>query len=302
MALFHKKTLTLDSEVDLCPLSLTTLPVSSEELGEKKGTKRNPEAILVPAKKPKLSAISKEKHLMITYSWPVAVYKGSKSICIEPRIKFPSIHITVSVPIHGSSKRKAEEFEKPLSAKKMRLLMITYERPPTPSAGPALLSVPDEKLKGDEPELISFASIPSYKYKIVSPTVNTKSLTSPSLRGQQVKVTKRSYHPPQYQKVSKTGVKRSFLDFLENLSFDEIQDVSVAENSDTDLDLPVIVTKPANKKPRFSAAPILIKNETTLPQRRMSLSLKDEKEFFSEHDLLVEISSFVIDSILGKLV
>lgn len=305
VALYHKKTLTLDIEVDLCPLSLTTLPMSNVEQGErKKGTKRNPEYILehVPAKKPKLGAKSEEKHLMITYSWPVAVYEEPKRVCIEPRIKFPSILITVSVPPRGSFKRKAEGFEKPLSAKKMRLLMITYERPPLPSAGPALLCVPDEKLKEDEPdtqpELISFASIPSYKYKIVSPAVNTKCLSSPSLRGQRVKVTKRSYHPPKYQKVSKTGVKRSFLDFLEDLSFDEIQDVRVAENSDSDLDLPVIVTKPANKKPRFSASPILIKNETTLPQRRMSQSLKDETEFFSEHDLFMEISDFVIDSIL----
>ena len=90
-------------------------------------------------------------------------------------------------------------------------------------------------------------------------------------------------------------MKRSF---LEDLSFDEIQDVSVVENSDTALDLPVIVTKAANKKLRFSASPILIKKETTLPQRRMSQSLKDETEFFSEHDLFNDISSFVINSIL----
>ena len=146
-------------------------------------------------------------------------------------------------------------------------------------------------------ELLTFTTFPSYKYKMVSPSPNTKSLSCPILRGQRTRVTKRSYIAPKYQKVSKTGVKRSFLDFLEDLSFDEIQDVTVCENSNTDLDLPVIVTKPVSKKHRLSSS-ILIKNETTLPERRMSQSLRDEEEFFSDQDLCMEISSFVINSIL----
>ena len=147
-----------------------------------------------------------------------------------------------------------------------------------------------------EPELITFSSIPSYKYKIVSSRPNTKCLSSPKLSGQ-TKVTKRSYTVPKYQKTSKNGVKRSFLDFLEDLSYEEMQDVSADEIEDSALDSPVIVTKPVNKKLRFSAS-LLIKNETKLPERTLSKSLSDEEEFVSDHEHLLLISRYVINSVL----
>ena len=204
------------------------------------------------------------KPLMITYSWPIVVYNESNNFCIEKLVAFQPVkmaHLYSTIQPLVSSKRKVEMLPTPAA---QRMKMLTYSHPADEPA---------------DPEIITFANISSYKYKIVSPKPNLKCLSSPRLNGMR-KVTKRSYKAPKYEEWPRSGVKRSFLDFLECLSYEEMQDVTVEESYNSILDLPVIVTKPVSKKPRLSSS-FLIKSETILTERRLSQSLRDEVEFIS---------------------
>ena len=226
-----------------------------------------------------------------SFSWPIAVYKEAKTSCADLIIEVQSSRAANKIP--PSSKRSVERLSLPFPvAKKMKL------ESPSPYLDHPLVRQddPEEDFKAQEPELITFSSIPSYKYKIVSSRPITKCLTSPRLSCRS-KVTRRSYTVPKYQKISRNGVKRSFLDFLEDLSHEEMQDVTADEVTDSALDSPVIVTKPVNKKLRFSPS-LLIKNETKLPERTLSRSLSEEDEFVSDHEHLLLMSTFVINSVL----
>ena len=397
VALYHKKTLTMEVLVELNPMSLAPLPAPIVEQQEKKSLKRKPEDILkqvgvkkqktvtpplmlcyswpvvpyqnksvmchehespalsmfpkahsdqplntitkrkaetnsqVPTKKEKLESntisyplivYEKKKYLHLdamidlrqsvvrfpeivkketqielnssSFSWPIAVYNEAKTAYTDQIIEVPSSLAADKIPPILSSKRSVERLSLPLpAAKKMKL------KSPSPYLDHPLVSVPEEDFKAQEPELLTFSTIPSYKYKIVSSRLNTKCLNSPRLSGRS-KVTRRSYTVPKYQKISRNGVKRSFLDFLEDLSHEEMQDVTADEITVSALDSPVIVTKPVNKKLRFSPS-FLIKHETKLPERTLSRSLSEEDEFVSDHEQLLLMSSFVINSVLVKV-
>ena len=132
-------------------------------------------------------------------------------------------------------------------------------------------------------------------------TSSTKCTRSPGLCSPR-KVTARSYKAPTFKKSS--SKKRSFLDFLEGLSTDEMQDVEsgISDGSDSVLDSPVIITKPRVKRQKcMLTLQTLHSSPAQVTHRQMSESLQNEEDFISSSEMLLNVTSFIVDSIINKI-
>ena len=256
----------------------------------------------------KVSSDSKRMKLdpMISYCWPLAVYQKPRSLTVTMDLQVnctPLQQLPVLAPLQP---------REPLLVKQT-LPMITYEektssKETVPAAAAMMLPSLDSDLKIENeeiPSLKTFSDIPCYSYKLVSPKVDMKCVTSPGLNSSKT-VTKRSYKVPKYEETSQPlNRKRSFLDFLEDLSYEEMQEYNYQEDVKVDsvLDLPILVTKPPAKRLKC-ILPLISLETTTLapPHRRMSPTLLDEPEFVPHVEMLKGISSYVLDSILVAVV
>jgi len=217
---------------------------------------------------------SEQKPLMISYAWPLVIYEP-RNIMIDSRIEMID---TFSSSLNMNILPKFETVDwQPVSVSP--LLMITYsdkshhKDSSSQNTSSKRKSSECEEHEQDSKRFKSFADIPCYKYKIVAKlTRSNKCLQSPGLCSPK-KVINRRYQAPVFKKTTSQGRKRSFLDFLEDLSPEEMQDLHVDEVSVYALDAPVIVVKPKSKKPRFTSSLLLEMPRDLLVTRRMSQKL-----------------------------
>ena len=177
--------------------------------------------------------------------WPVVVYhprsvkrkaeqptelakKFRLELTLVSVLNSPSIDISFPLPMLMTS-------PKPKEAAPM--LMLTYEQPS-----------PIREV--DEDDDIGLIEIQCYTYKVTRPAVRarTTGMISPS-----EKVTARRYRKPSFTPLTGSGKKRSFLEFLETLSSDEMGDFS-SGLTDEECSLPDLKIKisPPAKKHRYS--------------------------------------------------
>ena len=255
---------------------------------------------------------------MIGYSWPLVLYQKKRILTFNLHLKLQSLEIQGMPVINNYSL---------ISPKKSSLLMLTYIAPsesslssstvdlpaPSPLTSLKLKIVTEEKntkkrsLESSSPaseqpspkKFCFFSDIPSYSYKIVTPSPRTLSLSSPGLYSPTKRVTPRSYKPPTFTQVQSGGRKRSFLDFLDGLSSEEMQEIDQDDiDLGSDLVSPVILTKPRAK--RFKTLPMLDLDDdvNTINSRTMSDQMLHEEEFISD----LEHEQFVVTSILHSLI
>ena len=299
VAVHEKSTLKVSPQLKIEQLPLQILPSLSTL--QANGCKRKLEQ-----SRSKVSSGSKRmrRDPMISYCWPLAVYQKPRSLSVTMDLQVnstPLQQLPVLAPLQ------------PLQTLVVRqtLPMITYEASSTEIVpAPAAMTLPspdsDLKIESEEvPPLKTFSDIPCYSYKLVSPKVEMKCVTSPGLNSTKA-VTKRSYKLPKYEETSQPlNRKRSFLDFLEDLSYEEMQEYDYHEDVKVDsvLDLPVLVTKPPAKRLKCILPLISLETATLAPpHRRMSPTLLDEPEFVPHVEMLMGISSYVLDSILVAVV
>merc|ERR1719342_1502284 len=303
-----KKSLTLTINLPISTQMPQGLPVMQKQTMNRIKRKFSDDDFPLSSKRVK----TETKPLMISYAWPLAIYRPRKMI-IEPRFE---LSYPFPLPINKLPKFESECWQ-PVCVSP--LLMLTYQDQPHQNDFPSPLtdlliqtthddqkgnkrkSSECEELEPDSKRFKSFADIPCYKYKIIGKMTKTnKCLQSPGLCSPK-KVTKRRYQAPLFKKKTSHGRKRSFLDFLEDLSSEEMQDVQVDEGTETVLDSPVIVVKPRSKKPRFTASSLLEMSSSLSSSRRMSSKLLLEEEFMSCEEISKKVADNIIHALLVKI-
>ena len=261
------------------------------------------------------------KKLSLTYSWPLDLYLGPvftftedlKNLLRDISIKTLKRNLGTFRKTSETLKRKSEDdifstkFKK---QKTIQVFMISYCWPIVPYYGNREILPNQPKLS---PKRKSFANvdllkkkmrilsdIPCYSYKTVNNSSDSNSLQSDKICSQK-KLKIREYKAPLIKKID--GRKRSFLDFLEDLSPDEMQDVNVTDDGKSVLDHPVIIVKPKSRRLKFTTSPLLdIVSQSFVSERRMTNKLLNEAEFMSNEEIVRSVASHIIQSLLVEIV
>ena len=210
----------------------------------RQGVKRKAQSDTAPSKRIRLEDVC----------WPVAIYQPSSlkrkleqledQLRARPSKKLRSetpVGIIVNIPLAALAlNNPLTPLRLPHQQRPVRtpaMLMLTYEQPP---------SDPHTEDDGD----IGLIDIQCYNYKVVSPTVRSKVT---GLISRSEKVTPRRYSKPTYTEYTARGRKRSFLEFLETLSHEEMVELS-AEMTDVSSSLlqQRVKFSPPSKRSRYS--------------------------------------------------
>ena len=243
--------------------------------------KRKAETVLVPSKRPRVA----EPEIC----WPVVVYqpRSVKRKTEQPAEIVKRIRLEVRLaPLQNSlsidTSFPPESFPIPIlmtppqPKEAAPMLMLTYEQPSPVT---------------EDDDDIGLIDIQCYTYKVTRPTVRSRTtgLISPS-----EKVTTRRYRKPSFTPVTGRGKKRSFLEFLETLSSEEMGDYS-AEMAEEDFSLPEFKVKisPPAKKHRYSRGVV---TPRTFPKNM------EQMDFYVDFDDSYNVCQILVNILLDSVV
>ena len=308
-------TVSVNFDVKQSTSLLASIPILIENMKLKASNKRKLEEENV-RKSVRNKRFKADPIPMLNYSWPLVVYQNKKIptlICSFNFTTTPLCHLSITDQVEAKPSLLMLTWDKPIQAP-YSLNGLESSSLPSPTQDLLLNSTHDEsktssKRSSEDTEesysaskkFKTFISIPSYRYKIVSSS-STKCTRSPGLCSPR-KVKARSYKVPSFHKTS--SKKRSFLDFLEGLSSEEMQDIDTTTDDDDEgleyvLNSPVIITKPRAKRQKclLTLQTLAHSIPVNVTRRQMSENLQKEEDFISSSEMLLNVTSSIVDSIL----
>lgn len=232
--------------------------------------------------------------------WPVVVYQARslkrKTEQATEIVKKFRLEVTVA-PLQNSLSLHTRLpptllMSSPQPQEAAPMLMLTYEKPSPSPFTEKEKEKEEKKEEKEEEDDIGLIDIQCYNYKVTRPSVRsrqTAGLISPS-----EKVTARRYRKPSFTPVTGRGKKRSFLEFLESLSSEEMGDYS-QQMTDVEfalLDLKVKISPPA-KKHRYSRGVVTAR---TFPRNMKQMDFYFD--FDDSHNICQTMVNILLDSVV----
>ena len=253
--------------------------------------RQNLPTFLRPNAKRKLEAGSEcveSKRLRLEdITWPVVLYQPNRlkrkmELSVEME-SFQSKKLRLEAPLGIVLNFELPSLPSLMKSNQQRVvqaapvLMLTYEQP---------LPVPPT-VQEDEIDLIN---IQCYRYRLRGPSVRSKTT---GLVPRSEKVTPRRYRKPSFTPLTRRGKKRSFLEFLETLSHEEMMDLSLemTDEASSLLDFPIKISPPA-KRTRYTKV---------VASRTFPANLERDSFYFDfdeAHSASQTLINYLIDSVV----